>query len=1591
MKKTLKRILACTLVVMMLSQYLPEIYASASGTDVPEIGSQLNLAESANNQLTAFDGTVAGSTTHIQYLDLGTASVEGNTWYYSGTFNYSSIGHCKGLHLVFGECTYGGNTKTLVVTARPLMSNNTVTGTQVLLGVGLTDYLQAGDGKGVKYATGVDYQFTIKVSNNKLYFWIDDTLFFENYDLTAMGDGVTNITPTKFGTYSNGSKGTLSNIRLWDDVQTKQTHAVNVYPIGNQVNLAQAAKNVVTTFDNASATENIQYIDLSEVEVEGNTWYYTGRFRYQALSGGTGGVHFYFGACDYYDGTTQKNGSLVVTARPVVSAGTVTGTQVLLGVNNTDYIVAGNGQGQKYSTGIDYTFSIKVSNGKMSFWIDNTQFFADYDLTAMSNTRFSQISNITPTKFGFYANGTKGKIFDVKIWDEVQENLVKDLPTIPTQFNASNAKQTLPFGKLTATGEAWYFSGKYKYTSLLTNGNQSGMWVVLGTGTKKSDGTTAEISVSARPSYNTSTGTMNKSTAVMKVGNTLVKAGGGPLLNLNQEYQFTVKVDGTKVKFWIDNTLVWDVDLSDSAQVTVNNVDYSVTSIAPLFGISREAADGAISNLQVWGGLEVQNPPTMGGGDVNLAEGRDLPSDFTAGTNVTFDLGKVEMQTEPTSWYYSGTFNYEQLSGGYGGLTFVFGEGVYELNGASAIATLAVTARPVVANGAVKETQVVVWTTKPGGEGVQLTTSPVKFETGRDYTFTIQVVDNKVSFWIDKILFVNDCDLTQPSLSANKVVVNDIKPKFGFYPDGTSGTIFDIKIWGDIASVGPAVRPEAIANQASECEQITTFMSSIYSYYDAEKVKVDGNSWYYSGSFEYTKIPKWGGITFIFGEGTYTTPASDTQAAVTGTRELSVTARSADFTGDVRNVQRILWVDTTAVEAAGVSGVTLETGKTYNWTIEVEDGYLTFWIDEQLIYNELDLSVYGITNVQPKFGIRSEGASGTVSDVEIWDGVTAEVLPTFGETETNESILKNVRISANTGRMEYEGLQFTDAGVSYYSADVKQSAGETIRLLIAKVGQATVEVYYDGKEAYLVKHSNGKDTEIASATVNIDISGACNYKVKNNAGSFSVWVNDVPVFSKIVIADATATAGFAANGAIGEICNIHLWGDVMATGGIVYQQFSDISSYRSGTYTYPETNGYVFGGWYQNSDEKAPIPENTTSGAAYAKMVPETVLSIKTQILKDTVYTDATTSLRFVTAVDSLEYKDICITVNSEGKTRTYSGMDVYKRITVGEGEAQNFESPKKVFGKEASYFFTVNIKNVKAFNQSWIAVPGWTTLDGTKVTGVALDVTVNDTFAKRVITEKVGLNGSTVLQVNSSTEMMSYIIKTKDNQVIVIDGGSEKDAEYLVWLLKNRYQVSAVDAWYITHEDSAHYGALEKILTEKSITVKNIYYNFLTKSTTDFAKLMRANSSAKEIGQVTHTYGTVKVQVVNDCEAYASEYDQNPGNADKATMLLLVEFGGAENTGILFLGDLTSDTESHVLKQAEQGNIDLSGKIVQVAKHGTGGCSNAFYEHLKPSACLWPTTTWTSWDNGDKLRNFLEVKDVLKHYAAVHGVYEFY
>lgn len=193
-----------------------------------------------------------------------------------------------------------------------------------------------------------------------------------------------------------------------------------------------------------------------------------------------------------------------------------------------------------------------------------------------------------------------------------------------------------------------------------------------------------------------------------------------------------------------------------------------------------------------------------------------------------------------------------------------------------------------------------------------------------------------------------------------------------------------------------------------------------------------------------------------------------------------------------------------------------------------------------------------------------------------------------------------------------------------------------------------------------------------------------------------------------------------------------------------------------------ELSGYLFGGWFQYTDEntvgEAIRTADDANGAeyVYAKFVPARLTGVSCQIGVD-AESKSSTNLRVVSTVDSTDYKAVGFNVygrqvkdngvldwmmyeyssDSENpsaaqSTKVYSGLQTYKLSTDGTTiEKDVVKEPQDIFGSDATgfKFTTMSLSGIAGdyYDTTIVIKPYWITLDGTYVEGTGEFNRVND------------------------------------------------------------------------------------------------------------------------------------------------------------------------------------------------------------------------------------------------------------------------
>lgn len=277
----------------------------------------------------------------------------------------------------------------------------------------------------------------------------------------------------------------------------------------------------------------------------------------------------------------------------------------------------------------------------------------------------------------------------------------------------------------------------------------------------------------------------------------------------------------------------------------------------------------------------------------------------------------------------------------------------------------------------------------------------------------------------------------------------------------------------------------------------------------------------------------------------------------------------------------------------------------------------------------------------------------------------------------------------------------------------------------------------------------------------------------------------------------------------------------------------------------------------------------------------------------------------------------------------------------------------------------------------------------------------ISNTVKNKISGEKNMGESFTLWQLPSQgpTQMLSYVIKSANGKIIVIDGGMTCDGTYLKKFLASHG--NHVDSWFLTHPHLDHIDALTWILSNQgSLKIDKIYAsfpplewiqkyekNYTITSQKFYAAMKKADRKYIDInpGDI-FDIDRIHIEILSDINLDITSNAINNSS-------IVMKFSD-KNKSVLFLGDLGLQGGDKLLKSIDHKK--LKADYVQMAHHGQNGVNKNFYEVIQPEYCLWPTPLWL-WTNLNgkgkfrtlEVREWMKVLKVKKNYVSGFGIVE--
>ena len=284
-------------------------------------------------------------------------------------------------------------------------------------------------------------------------------------------------------------------------------------------------------------------------------------------------------------------------------------------------------------------------------------------------------------------------------------------------------------------------------------------------------------------------------------------------------------------------------------------------------------------------------------------------------------------------------------------------------------------------------------------------------------------------------------------------------------------------------------------------------------------------------------------------------------------------------------------------------------------------------------------------------------------------------------------------------------------------------------------------------------------------------------------------------------------------------------------------------------------------------------------------------------------------------------------------------------------------------------------------------------------------------------------MNDKTLLYqiTETSKYMMAFVIVTRQNNAIVIDGGRPADMPLLKQYIGGRH----ISAWIFTHAHDDHISGIVDELRNnggRDFDVEAFYYNFPPYSLIEDRNVPNYKYYCEELNEMLPAFAEVEPLIrdrahivqkgdsitVDECKidfiyTWHKGLVSNIIN-DSSLVFKLI----APNKTVLFLGDLGAEGGDLLFRESRHL---LKADIVQMAHHGHMNVGMEVYAEIMPEACLWccpewlynePEEPWYLADAATQLKNgrlrlygtaltrkWMDILGVKKHYVTKDGTHE--
>ena len=234
-------------------------------------------------------------------------------------------------------------------------------------------------------------------------------------------------------------------------------------------------------------------------------------------------------------------------------------------------------------------------------------------------------------------------------------------------------------------------------------------------------------------------------------------------------------------------------------------------------------------------------------------------------------------------------------------------------------------------------------------------------------------------------------------------------------------------------------------------------------------------------------------------------------------------------------------------------------------------------------------------------------------------------------------------------------------------------------------------------------------------------------------------------------------------------------------------------------------------------------------------------------------------------------------------------------------------------------------------------------------------------------------MNEKTLLyQITETSKfMMGFVLVTRQNNVIVVDGGRAEDMPLLKEYIGGRH----ISAWILTHAHGDHISGFVSEFQNNGgadFDIEKVYYNMppydelmaktegevpdLNYFRAELGGLVGFNGIEHMLGDRAHIVQQGESIEIDECKidflfTYHDGLYSNLMNDSSVVFMVTTP-----NKKVLFLGDLGPEGGDVLY---EESRDKLKADIVQMAHHGHMNVGMEVYAAIMPEACMWCCADW--------------------------------